>query len=486
MALTPKQITQASSGAWVGNEYSSIDPFSLDCKHLLLVHNDHFELYSGEGQWLSRLSPVLSASCEPRWSRTNPYLIYYLSGNELREFDVRTDNSELVRRFAGSQTVKGRGESDVSEDGDHLVLSDEKGQVWLYNLRTDQVSDGCAYGQPFNSLYITPDNNVLIGTPDKGVSILNNAKQIAPTISHMDVGRDQDGREVLIRTNSADTQPLPNCPNGIEKVDIRTGERRCLSPIEWTYAVHISCPAKTDWCIVSTYSPTNAKPSQILRVNYSGGAQVLCDTGSVMIKTDDGIAYNPQPKAAVSRDGSRVVFSSNHGDTSRGPNYCDTFLLMLGADPVRPEVPPIVVSPPVPDPLAMLTEANRLIVELRTSLKAEELEASQQHVRADEAVFNLTVVQEQIVTLHDQINALIAALSAVHPVDPTVWKRINFVYPVNQVWRRWGFKVLPSGLLEMSDVYGEAWAPLKSSPGNRYLFECVEGGFRMYSAATNQ
>lgn len=479
MALIPKQITQASSGAWVGNEYSSVDPFSLNCKHLLLVHHDHFELYSGEGQWLSRLSPVLSASSEPRWSRTNPYLIYYLSGNELREFDVRTDNSELVRRFAGSQTVKGRGESDISEDGDHLVLSDEKGQVWLYNLRTDQVSDGYAYTQPFNSLYVTPDNNVLVGTADKGVSILTNARQIAPTISHMDVGRDQDGREVLIRTNSADTQPLPNCPNGIEKVDIRTGERRCLTPMEWTYAVHISCPAKADWCIVSTYSPTNAKPSQILRVNYSCGAQVLCDTGSVMIKTDDGIAYNPQPKAAVSWDGSRLVFSSNNGDISRGPIYCDTFLMKLqpAPAPIPPKEPPIVISPS-PDLRAEL-------VALRRQLAEHEAACDVQIQERDRIITALQADKAAAVSKAQDLESKLAAIVVPH-VDPELWKKIDFLRLGHAVGQRWGFEVNQNGRLTMSDVDGEEWTSIYIPRGNQYLFVATDEGLEEYERRTNK
>lgn len=504
MPLAPKQITQAPAGAWIGNEYSSVDPFSLGCKHLLLVHHDHFELYSGEGQWLSKLSPVLSASSEPRWSRSDPYLLYYVFGNELRSFDVRTEKSDMVRKFPGSQTIKGRGESDISEDGDRIVLSDDKGQVWIYNLKTDQVTNSYLYTQPFNSLYLTPDNRVLMGTVDRGVTVYgilgwSSGKSIAPTISHMDVGRSLDGREILIRTNSADPQPLPGCPNGVELVDILTSEPRCLTPIDWTYAVHVSCPGKADGCIVSTYSPTNSKPSQILKAKYAGGAEILCDTKSVMIPdpTPDNphrISYNPQPKAAVARDGSRLVFSSNNGDTSRGPIYCDTFLLMLEqkpSEPPKPE-PPIVVQPERdwPAELAVLRGRAELAEEkLANAINA--LNRAQQEKRGLETL-NATTAQ-QVNQLEQQIDMLTNALVAVRSrdIDPEVWERVTFP---NQLHRRWGYEVLTGEQhIAMFDIAGPGnWSRIVEHAllGNDYRLRYVEGpdgvlALEMYSAKDN-
>lgn len=334
--MIARRITTAPAGSWVEVAYSSWSPFSRDNRWLILNHQSHFHLYTGNGDYVKAL-PV-GSDTEPRWS-ADPDVLYYIPQgprNELHSFNVVTMQSRLVRKFAGSQFITGKGESDLSEDGRHLVLSDEK-EIWVYDVETDRV-DSFRYTRPFNSLYISADNHVLIGTVDRGVRFPYNGSQVAPTISHMDVGRDEGGREVLIRTNSADPEPIDNCPNGIEKVDLATGNRTCLMPVDWTYAVHISCPDRLPWCIVSTYSPTNSKPSQVIKVNYDGGHEVICDTGSVMIPVESGIAYNPQPRAAVSRDGSRLVFNSNAGDLGRGPNYCDVFMVVLNevVKPVEP------------------------------------------------------------------------------------------------------------------------------------------------------
>lgn len=575
--ITPKKITQAVAGSWIENRYATMCAFSHGNRYLELTHQDHLELYEGEGQHLKRLP--LPADAEPWWSRKDPHILYHRRDAELRELDVRTDKVVTLRRFSAT-SISGYGESDISDDGDHLVLADPKGQIWVYNLRTDQIIAGALWKEPFNALYLTPDNDVLV-CAYTGVYLMSDGRKVAPSLAHNDVTRDVDGEPILIRFNGDDL-PEGGCPNGIEKVNIRTGKRTCIWPLGWvsqalgggpaSYAGHISCGDNLPWCAVSLYSPYNAVPSRIYKAWLDGSRQeLICDTGSLMIQEPDPtrpghtrMAYNPTPRASVSRDGSRLVFNSNSGILDRGPNYTDVFMVKLEesapvVEPPKPKPEPIVVQPspdpnaelvklradlqtlreqqkadydraeeaeqkvtalekaaatlketlvrveqqaeeqvatltksltdlmkevaekPTPAPLTNggLAEALKTISGLRAELLAEEHEAGLQHVRADEAAFKLAEALKQV-------ELLVTALAAVHPIDPTVWRRINFLSPVNQAWRRWGHMVLPNGLLQMNDVDGQNWSPVSDETGDKYLLVRVDGGYEMYEATSNQ
>lgn len=393
-----------------------------------------------------------------------------------------------------------------------------------------------------DNVYCTPSGNCQIGwyasgkDRFQGVELYDGdmqfIRQLAPVMSHNDVARYQ-GQDILIWGSSAD--PEIN-KNALFAIDNMSGMRRQLYEMPWAYAYHVSACSQ-DFAILSTYAPDNSLPSQVLKLKLDGsGVELICETGSIM-PTD---LYSATPRASVSRDGSRVVFNSNSGITNRGVNYVDVFFVMLGSAeiptipteiptqiPQKPE--PIAVQPdlstdlknlraflatreehirtlegqvetltrsltdlmkevaekPTPAPLTngALAEALKTITTLRAELLAEEHESGLQHVRADEAAFRLAEALKQV-------ELLVTALAAVHPIDPTVWQKIDFLSPVNQAWRRWGHIILPNGRLQMNDVDGQNWSPVSDEVGDKYLLECVKGGpqaeYDMYEAGTNQ
>lgn len=165
---------------------------------------------------------------------------------------------------------------------------------------------------------------------------------------HKDVCKDVDGTPILVITNSNENPvTLPDFPNGIIKINLATGEQTGLISLPWSSACHISCPDQAGFALVSTY-PANDGPygNAILKIPLDGSAMtVLAKHGS---KVAD---YQSQPKATVSRDGSRVVYGSN-GGVADGP--VDTYLLLLGAPVPPPPMPPppappvIIPKPPKP------------------------------------------------------------------------------------------------------------------------------------------
>jgi hypothetical protein len=102
----------ASSGElqWVSTEYSTASPFNSNNTWLIIQHQGYFGLYDGSGNYVRDVPFVVNAATEPRWSRTDPNLLYYVSGKDLLRLDVSTGASSLVHSFTEYAAIRGRGE----------------------------------------------------------------------------------------------------------------------------------------------------------------------------------------------------------------------------------------------------------------------------------------------------------------------------------------------------------------------------------------
>lgn len=161
---TVKRISDAAAHgvAWVTPEYSTICPWNADNSRLLLCHQDHFALYDGEGLFLYDLD--VPANAEPRWSRTDPDLFYFCAGNILMSYrfsDVDFTTTERV--FEEYDRITGKGESDISADGDHMVFIGDEREVFVYQISTQTKGPALnVSGYRVESLYLTPKNEALI------------------------------------------------------------------------------------------------------------------------------------------------------------------------------------------------------------------------------------------------------------------------------------------------------------------------------------
>ena len=112
-------------------------PFNSDNSRLLLQQQSYFALYDGQGQYLRDLPFEITAASEPRWSRHDANLLYYVTLNQLKQFNTATGAPPPVHTFAEYTVVNGRGESDICFDGDHLVLVGNHQDVFVYDISTD-------------------------------------------------------------------------------------------------------------------------------------------------------------------------------------------------------------------------------------------------------------------------------------------------------------------------------------------------------------
>ena len=329
-------------------EYATVSPFNMDDSLLLLQHHSYFALYDGQGGYLRDLPIEINASSEPRWSRQDRDVFYFISLNSLKRYDVTSGLISIVHTFSEYGRVSGLGEEDLSEDGTHFALAADNGDIFVYDL--GGMRKGPVLGTPgpgsFNDLLITPDNNVIVGWNSTGTgryqgvelydADMNFLRQVSQVLAHMDVARDPDGAEVLLLATGAD--PLERCGNGLAKVRLSDGQWTCLVSFNWGFSLHVSAPDGNGWCVVSTYGPGDpAVPgswtpytSEILEVRLDGSeVRRLAHHRSRPYSF-----YWWEPRATVSRDGRRLAYGSNYGLQAilgYPPEYTDAYFIDLDA-----------------------------------------------------------------------------------------------------------------------------------------------------------
>ncbi len=331
--MKPRQITFGDRPT--ANEYSSVSPWNCSNTRLLLLAStptavlDHFQLYGGAQ--VENLP--LGASTRPRWSRTDPNRLTYLEGNKLKIYDTETGYVYIRHTFSEYEVIDDGGETDISADGNHRILfgakSDGSIEVFIHNLQSNSKELVFPQYDTFDGLKITGDNFAVVSRAS-GIYLLDSqpTRRLTTVNGHAATAIYQD-RDVLLWCSAND--PHIN-KNAVIAIDIETAVRRVLFTLDWAYAFHISA-CDRDFCLVSCYAPDGSLPCQLWRVPLDGSpaTRLLADTGGIIRD------YTSQPRAALSRDGSRCVYSVDDGST------VNTWLLLLDE---------------VPKPAETLTDVN--------------------------------------------------------------------------------------------------------------------------------
>lgn len=348
-ALGSLNAADTGNLAFIVNEYSTMSPFNADNSRLLVQHQSYFALYDGSGTYIRDLPFEISASSEPRWSRTDANIVYYHPwSNQLKQYNVATGQHSVVRTFSEYTVISGLGESDISFDGDYLVLVGDNRYIFVYQLSTDTKGPVLDMGAPglVDSVQITPNDNVIVkwyqAGPNRsnGVELydrnMNFLRQLTPVTGHLDVTRDLDGDEVMVWMNAADPRAI--CSNGVVKVRLADGQQTCLLSLDWSLAAHVSAPDGNGWVMVSTYAVSDPGPlsgwkaftNEILLVKLDGSEiRRLAQHRSRPFNS-----YYFTPRAAVSRDGSKLIYSSNYGLQAilgAPSQYSDVYLIDLAS-----------------------------------------------------------------------------------------------------------------------------------------------------------
>jgi len=348
-SLATTNADKGGSLSWIETEYSTASAFNNDNSKFVLLHVSYFGLYAGDGSFLRNLPLEINSGSEPRWSRKDNSTIYYHAANMLKSYNVDSGATAVVHTFSEYSTISGNGEMDISRDGDHFVFAGDGHSIFVYEISSDKKYNALDTGSTrFDSLYITPNNNVIVSWYPSGTvrytgqelfdSNMNFLRQVGRADGHKHLTVDTNGQEVLIWTNSADPQPIANCENGIVKITLADASETCLVQLDWGLAVHITAPDGNGTAFVETYAPADPLPGSSGWAPYTNELiQVKLDGSGVLARlvhhrSQPHDSYIYMPKMTVSRDGSRVLYSSNF-DLQKlngyANDYADAYMLVV-------------------------------------------------------------------------------------------------------------------------------------------------------------
>ncbi len=349
---------QAQLAQGVHHEYATMSPFNSDNSRILLLGEDSgFYVVDRAGNIISSPSQtMMSGYNEPRWSTTNPNIFYYHSGNQIFTFDVATKQKSVVRAFTQFTAITfGGGESDISEDGNHLVIIGDKKLVGVYTISTNILSStlDISTAGGFDYFDMTANNNVIVrwgltGTGRfRGFELydqnMNFMRQVITYAAHGDRGRDLNGDEVLFVLGSSDPAPPAGCENnGVEKIRLSDSRKTCIMPLDWYQEAHISANSngRNPWVLVSVTDTNFGTADGTLPADWQSRWKVKYNE-AILVKVDGSevrhLAHHRtrvlddywfEPRAAISRDGIYAIYDSNFG-IKPFAYYTDAFLLHL-------------------------------------------------------------------------------------------------------------------------------------------------------------
>jgi len=327
---------------FISPEYSSSFAFNCDGSFLLLLHFGYFCLYDGDGKFLYDCTEggkfEVVDDADPRWSPTDPNVLFYTRGNQIKAFNVKSRTSTVVKTFSEYQLISGKGEGEIANDG-AMCLCGDNSELFVYvPPPVDRKGPTMTIAGPLDAMLFTPNGDkIIVSWQQTGTGrfygeelydrSFNFIRQLAVADGHKDVGYDDNGNEAMIWASSAD--PNPKCGNagtGIAKVRIWDGLQECAGIVGWQWAMHITCPRVPGKFFASTYG--QGIRGSLYQGDMKGGLQQLVQFQNV-------VTYEWQePKATCSRDGSKVVWIDGS----------DTWMLDLGKSgqviPVKFELKP--------------------------------------------------------------------------------------------------------------------------------------------------
>ncbi|MFB3785345.1 MAG: hypothetical protein ACE15F_03150 [bacterium] len=363
------------------HEYSRFDPFNADGSMILLLNEDGgFIVYRTAAMpYNQEANRVLNLDIqEPRWDAADPRLVWGLQDYQIVTVDVSTGQRAVIKDFTLDPVIG----PVIQNSTVYRITTQEEGEAsqdfryWVFMLQGDARADylplyfftwdretGTVPG-----VYPLPEteraidwvgmsclgNYVLIGGDPgntgntKGLTLanreLNRFHQLAYDTAHSDVGLDAGGREVIVmqnsRTDYVDLIPLDWTTrpvlgsNGYATSGIIPLIRLFYSsdsPQGLQSGVHISCNYPGYAVISTTIEP--GRPEQ----NWLDRSMVLArldkaepDVYYLAKQHNTTGSYWEETHAAITRDGSKIVWADNWGQNI-GENRM--FLMQLDMPP---------------------------------------------------------------------------------------------------------------------------------------------------------
>jgi hypothetical protein len=337
------------STAFTRNDYARRQAFNAD--------NTRFIAYASGGDWVLydantlaflRILSGPSSDAEPQWDPVDPKTLVYVpnsGGMKLLRLDVETNVTTVAADFTGrlpwadAARTWTHSEGSPSADGRYWCLLAETHDFGVLGVFTFDLQTNTILGT--KSLTTSPDwvsmspsgrSCVVSGTTayDRTFST---SRTLANGSEHADLALGADGDDYYVYVDFADT-------GYVRMVDIDTGVNTPLFPTYIngaTTSLHISGKAysRPGWALVSTFNHSGSTEQwlheRIMAVELKANPRMI----NLAHHHSHYNEYWTQPQATVSRDFSRVMFTSNWGSTSA--TDVDGYMLVLPG--ILPESP---------------------------------------------------------------------------------------------------------------------------------------------------
>jgi len=358
---TIARVTQKSdgyAGPGIENEYSRCDPENSDRTRLILRANSgECHLYDPASWELIKQITAFSDCVqepEPRWDQTNSKIFYYLSGSELRTYNIDTDLSTTIHdfknEFPAAYDISTKVEGDASLDRRYWCFMVEDSlfnllAVIVYDRTADSVVGQKTSGYPDAINWVSMDlkgNYCLLGFESANYvevfdrTMTNSRNLPAGSNAHGDLALTSGNQDVWVYQNTA-TDYISYC-------DLATGTETQLLPIPFDVngdiGIHISgnCYEAPGWVLVSTYGSYNPPPGQqhswmncqlfMLELKTNPRVWRIAHTQSYTSRDFDAEKnYFAEAFATINNHGTRIYWGSNWRDYAA--DYTDTYQVLL-------------------------------------------------------------------------------------------------------------------------------------------------------------
>jgi len=319
------------------NDYSRREPFNADdTRFIVNSGNGNWYLYDADSLKRIALLDGLSGDAEPQWHPTDPNTLYYLpinGGTRLYALDLSTNASRVVADFAGklpwpnAAHVWTRSEGSPSRDARYWGFQVEDDAFHILGLIVWDLPQNRLVGSKNVSVRpdhvsMSPSGRWIVASGADGVlaysADFSVTKRLYTKTEHSDIAVGADGHDVFVSID------YDGNDGNVYMVDIDTGVRTDLFP---TYlngaasAMHFSGKAydRPGWVLISTYADKRARDGrlawyagQIFAVQLHAAPKIY----RFAFHRARANGYWSEPHAAVDRDFTRVLYSSNWGGGS--------------------------------------------------------------------------------------------------------------------------------------------------------------------------
>ena len=275
------------------------------------------------------------------WSNSDPVLMYGMSGNSVVSYDVTTNNRETLHTFSEFSYIKyGYGKGNTSNDDKYIGLIGRNGDdqtLIVYNIEDDVVVGTRFIGSVNLSWFsVSPSGLFAVeyyaedGSGDEqGIKVLDidltNRRHLNDYTTHSDLGTNIDGEDVYVSFGDPTTRS-----NDYYLKSVRLSDGMVTPLFHWTESTgvwggHISCRnvSRPGWAYVSEGCCDTVGQKEIFAIKLDGSDMIERFT---IHNTNDDTGYGHEAHAVPNRDGSKVMFASNWGDSFTGP-YPPSFIV---------------------------------------------------------------------------------------------------------------------------------------------------------------